>query len=227
MTRTKLIDRQLPDYTRGEEIFNMVSHITGGAFGIAALVLCVVYSVACGNLWGFASGMIYGISMIMLYTMSSIYHGLTGRLAKIVFQIIDHCTIFLLIAGTYTPILLTGIRESKPALAWTLFGIIWGGSVLGTVFTAIDLKKYKVFSMICYMTIGWCIVFALKPLLECYDMQFFAWILAGGVAYTLGTVLYGLGSKGYRYTHSVFHLFVILGSILQFVGIFKYCILVR
>lgn len=107
MKRTKLDDRLLPDYTRGEEIFNMVTHIVGAVFGIVALVLCIIFSCLHHNGYGLASGIVYGVSMILLYTMSSIYHGLSPNLkAKKVFQIMDHCSIFVLIAGTYTPVLL-------------------------------------------------------------------------------------------------------------------------
>lgn len=222
--RTRIRDRKLPIYTRGEEIFNMVSHIVGGAFGIVATVLCIVIAAKHRNTWGLASGAIYGFSMIMLYTMSSIYHGLIPETPKKIFQVLDHCTIYFLIAGTYTPILLTGLRAKYPVLAWVLFGIVWAGTALGITLTAIDLKKYRVFSMACYMTIGWCIIFAVKPLLTCYSWKFFVWLAVGGVIYTVGTTFLGLGSKGkHPYAHSVFHLFVIAGSVLQFVGIALYC----
>ena len=153
--RTKLKDRTLPNYTKGEEIANMVTHIIGGVIGIVALVLCVVFAAKNKNVYGIVSGSIFGAMMILLYTMSSIYHGLSPKLtAKKVFQIIDHCTIFLLIAGTYTPIVLCAVREYSPALGWTLFGVIWGFAILGIVLNSIDLTKYKTFSMICYLVMG-------------------------------------------------------------------------
>ena len=127
MHRVKLADRVLPTYTKGEEIFNMVSHIVGGALGIAALALCVIFSALHHNVYGIVSTSIYGVSLILLYTMSSIYHGLNpNRTAKKVFQIIDHCSIFILIAGTYTPFALCTLREYDTATGWTLFGIVWG-----------------------------------------------------------------------------------------------------
>ncbi len=219
--RTKLRDRVLPDYTKGEEIFNMVSHIVGGALGIAALVLCVVKCALKGNAWGVVSSSIYGASLIVLYTMSSVYHGLRPNMGKKVMQVIDHCTIYFLIGGTYTPILLTGIRPSHPGWAWTIFGIVWGLSIMATVFTAIDHYKYSRLSMICYIAIGWCIVIAAKPTIEAIGWTAIFWILGGGVSYTVGAVLYLLGKKkGKRYMHSVFHLFVLAGSILQFFAIF-------
>ena len=123
--RTKLSDRQLPPYSKGEEIFNMVSHIVGGALGIAALVLCVITAAKAGSAIGVVSSCIYGVTLIALYTMSSIYHGLRPGMAKKVMQVLDHCTIYFLIAGSYTPILLVAMRAKYPTLAWWLFGIIW------------------------------------------------------------------------------------------------------
>ena len=153
--RIKLADRILPKYTKGEEIFNMVSHIVAATCGIAALVLCIVFSAIKDNAYGVASGIVFGVTLLILYTMSSIFHGLNPKLkAKKVFQIIDHCSIFLLIAGSYTPFCLCTLREYNAALGWSVFGIIWGAAVLGVVFNSIDLKKYKVFSMICYFTMG-------------------------------------------------------------------------
>ena len=160
MKRTKLDDRVLPVYTKGEEIFNMVTHIVGGAMGIAALVLCIIF---CHDGYGLFSGIVYGISMILLYTMSAIYHGLSPKLkAKKIFQIMDHCSIFVLIAGTYTPVLLCSIREVDAKWAWILFAVIWIMTVIGITLNAIDIKKYQTFSMICYLVMGWCIIFKIN-----------------------------------------------------------------
>lgn len=224
MKRIKLRDRLLPDYTRGEEIFNMVSHIVGGGFGVIALVACLLKAALKGDGWDLAGALIYGCSMVVLYTMSSIYHGLKCEIAKKVFQIIDHCTIFILIAGTYTPIILSGMREKSPLVAWGVFAFVWGLSSLGVVLNAIDLKKYKVLSMVFYILIGWCIVFAGKEAIAAMTMDGFLWMLYGGISYTIGAIFYGVGGKkiGARYMHSVFHLFVVLGSILQFISIFFY-----
>lgn len=223
MTRTKLRDRRLPDYTVGEEIFNMISHIVGGGFGVVALALSVVFSAIKGNVWGVVGCAIYGASLIALYTMSSIYHGLKSGTAKKVMQILDHCTIYFLIAGTYTPILLCSIRPVSPGWAWGIFGAVWGCAALGIVLNAIDLKKYAVFSMICYIGMGWCIVLAAKVTLLAIPFEGLMFLLTGGIAYTVGAVLYGLG-RNHRWMHSIFHLFVLMGSILQFVCIFFYVI---
>ena len=166
MKRTGLKNRKLPDYTRGEEIFNMVSHIVGGAFGIVALVLCLITSILKGNPWSIVSSVVYGVSMVLLYTMSSVYHGLLPEMAKKVMQVLDHCTIYLLIAGTYTPIALCAIRPGYPAWGWALFGGVWAIAIVAIVFTAIDLKKYAVLSMICYIGMGWCVVLAADPVLK-------------------------------------------------------------
>ena len=155
MKRTKLIDRRLPDYTRGEEIFNMVSHIAGGGLGVAICALCIIKSFLNHNPYQITGSFIYGFSMVILYTVSSVYHGLKNETAKKVMQIIDHCSIFILISGTYTPIALGSLREYSAPLGWTIFGIVWGVSALGVTLNAIDLKKYNVFSVICYLVQGW------------------------------------------------------------------------
>ncbi len=223
MERTKLRDRVLPDYTRGEELFNMISHITGGGLGVVALTLCVIISAIHHNPWAVVGSAIYGASLIMLYAMSSIYHGLKHEFAKKVMQVLDHCTIYFLIAGTYTPILLCSIREQSPVAAWILFGVVWGFAALATTLTAIDLKKYAVFSMICYIGMGWCIVFASKIAIASIPFMGLVYLLAGGISYTVGAVLYGMG-RTMRYMHSVFHLFVVIGSLLHFICILFYVI---
>ena len=169
MKRVKLSDRILPTYTKGEEIFNMVSHIVGAACGVAATALCVIFAAVHHNIYGVISGAVYGATMILLYTMSSIYHGLKAdTTAKKVFQIIDHCTIFLLIAGSYTPFALCTIREYDTATGWWIFGIIWGLALIGITLNSIDLKRYKIFSMICYLAMGWCIIVKFNILCFCY-----------------------------------------------------------
>lgn len=223
MERTKLRDRQLPDYTVGEEIFNSVSHIIGAVFGVAALVICLVVSAQKGDVWAVVSSAIYGASLILLYTMSGVYHGLPSNTGKKVMQVIDHCTIYFLIGGSYTPVLLCSIRRVSPGWAWTIFGLVWGFAALATVFTAIDLKKYEKLSMSCYLGMGWCIVMAAKPTFEAIELKGIIWLLAGGVSYTLGAVLYGLG-KNHRYMHSVFHIFCVAGSVMHFICILNYVI---
>ncbi len=222
MTRTKLKDRKLPKYSKGEEIFNMTSHIVGASLGIIALVLCVVFAAIHRNTYGIVSGIIYGITMIILYTMSSIYHGLNPeKMSKKVFQVLDHCSIFLLIAGSYTPFMLCKFREYNTALGWWMFGIIWGIAILGIVLNSIDIKKYNVFSMICYLGMGWCIIFKANLLPELLGIPGLSLLVTGGIAYSLGAILYGLG-RTHKWMHSIFHLFILLGSILHFLCILLY-----
>lgn len=223
MARTRLRDRVLPSYTKGEEIFNMVSHIVGGALGITATVLCVVFAAIHHNVYGVVSGAIFGAMMIILYTMSSIYHGLRPNMAKKVFQIFDHCSIFLLIAGTYTPFALCVLRQHSVALGWSIFGVIWGLAALGIILKSIDIKMFEVISLILYVGMGWCIVFTAKIVLNIIGTTGFALLLAGGVAYTIGAVMYCFTSK-LRYIHSIFHIFVVIGSLLHFLCILLFVI---
>lgn len=220
MKRTKLRDRLLPTYSSGEECMNMVTHIVGGAFAVIALILCLWKSVPNGFL-PIVTSCVYGVSMITLYTMSSIYHGLHTGTGKKVLQILDHCTIYSLIAGTYTPIVLCAIAPKYPVIGWGLFAAEWILAFTAGVLTAIDLRKYRVFSMICYIGMGWGIIFFLPQTLDVLTLPGFLLLLAGGIAYTIGAVLFGLG-KRIKWMHSVFHVFVILGSILQFLTIILY-----
>ncbi len=214
----------IPDYTKGEEIFNMVTHIVGGAFAIAIATLCIIFAAIKHNVYGVISGAIFGAMMIILYTMSSVYHGLSPKLkAKRVFRVLDHCTIFFLIAGTYTPFALCTLREHNTALGWVYFGVVWGLAALGITFTAINLEKYKVFSMILYLAIGWIIAPVLPILIKSIGKGGVIFLLLGGISYTIGAVLYGVGKKK-RYMHSVFHIFIVIGSLMHFFCIFFYVI---
>lgn len=220
--RTKLSDRILPNYSKGEEIFNMTTHIVGAALGIVTTVLCVIFAALNKNIYGVISGAIFGFTMILLYTMSSIYHGLKPDLkAKKVFQIIDHCSIFLLIAGTYTPFALCTLRGYDVATGWIIFGVIWAMAILGIALNAIDIKKYKVFSMICYLVMGWCIIVKINLLPALLGMKGIILLVAGGISYTIGAILYGVGKK-VKYMHSVFHIFIVIGSLLHFLCILFY-----
>lgn len=222
MKRIKLKDRELPTYTKGEEIFNMTSHIVGGALGIVATVLCIIFAAVHGNGYGVVSGAIYGVTMILLYTMSSIYHGLNPESkAKRVFQILDHCSIFLLIAGSYTPFALCSIRENDVAAGWIIFGVIWLLAIIGIILNSIDLKRYRVFSMICYLAMGWCIIVKASLLPQILGTTGLILLVSGGIAYTVGAIFYGFGKKC-KYMHSIFHLFILLGSLLQFLCILLY-----
>lgn len=214
MSRTPLNKRTLPDYTKGEEIANMVTHTVGGGIGIIITVLSILIAVYHKNIYGLVSVCIYGFSLVSLFCVSSVYHGLNRNYGKKVMQVIDHCTIYFLIAGTYTPILLSAIRPVSPVCAWLVFGIEWGIAAIGVTFSAIDVKKYRVFSMICYIGMGWCIISVLKITVAAITLNGFLWLLAGGIFYTVGAALYVIGAKK-KYFHTVFHIFVDIGAVLQ------------
>lgn len=221
--RTPLAERTLPNYSIGEERFNMISHIVGGALGAVALLLCVIKAAGQGDGYSIAAAIVYGITTILLYTMSSVYHGLPHGMAKKVMQVLDHCAIYLLIAGTYTPVALGALRRESPLLGWIVFGVIWGLAAMATVFTAIDLKKYQLFSMICYIGMGWGVVLVWKQVLAALTFNGFVWLLIGGVMYTIGAALYAAGKRK-KYMHNVFHVFVLLGSIAHFFAVYLYAL---
>lgn len=221
MTRTKLCDRILPDYTKGEELFNSLSHFAGAVFGFVALLTCLFTSIGKRDIWGITASSIYGTSLILLYTMSGLYHSFPKGMVKKVLQVIDHCTIYILIAGTYTPVMLCAVRKISPFWTWTILMLVWGCAIIAGIFTAIDLKKYAKLSMICYLGMGWCVILAMKPTLQSIPLDGILWLVLGGISYTVGAVFYGIGKK-HRYVHSVFHLFVVAGSILQYISILSY-----
>ena len=223
MKRTPLSARRLPDYSKGEEIMNMVTHIVGGALGILALILCVVRAALRDNLYGIITSAIYGTTMITMFTISSVYHGLKPNIGKKVMQVIDHCTIYFLIAGTYTVVVLSAIRPVYPTLGWGLFAFEWCIALAAATLTAIDLKKYSVLSMICYIGMGWAVIPFWKQTLEVMTLPGFWLLLLGGIAYTVGSILFGLG-RTRKWMHSIFHIFVVLGALLQFVSIFLYAV---
>ncbi len=219
MKRIKIRDRQLPQYSKGEEAMNMITHVVGGGLAVVMAALCIVKAALGGDWLSILGCGIYGVSMILLYTMSSVYHGLYAGTGKKVMQVLDHCTIYLLISGTYTPILMAGLRPNAPALCWGLMAFEWGLTALAVTLTAIDLKKYNVFSMICYIGMGWAILPFAPQVMEVVGTAGFGFLLAGGISYTVGAILYGLGKRK-KWMHSVFHILVVLGSVLQFVSIY-------
>ena len=220
MTRTKLSDRRLPNYTRGEELFNTLTHALGVLLGILALILCCIKA---DDGFSMVASVIYGISMTAVFTISSVYHGMRPSYAKKVLQVIDQCTIYGLIAGSYTAIVLSALRPVYPALAWGLFGFEWALTALAVTLTAIDLKKYGVFSMICYIGMGWAVIPFWRQVLEVLTMPGFLLLLSGGIAYTVGSILYGLGKRR-KWMHGIFHIFVDLGALLQFLAVWLYAL---
>ena len=223
LVHTKLADRPYPNYSRGEEQMNMITHIVGGIMGIAVLVFCVLAAASHHNTYGIVGSAVYGASMILLYTVSSVYHGLPLCMGKKVMQVIDHCTIYFLIAGTYTVIVLSAVRPVYPALGWGLFAFEWLMVLIAAGLTAIDLKAYSAFSMICYIGMGWAILPFAGVIRQVMTPAGFLLLLSGGIAYTIGAVLYGIGCRK-KWMHSVFHVFVVLGSLLQFLSVLLYAV---
>lgn len=219
MKRTKLKDRILPTYSKGEEVFNMTTHIVGGGLGVIQLIICIIVAAIHKSIFGIISSIIYGITIIALYTFSSIYHGLPPTFkSKKVFQVIDHCSIFLLIAGSYTPFCLCLFGKYDMRLGLILLGVIWTLATIGIVLNSIDLKKYKVLSMITYLIMGWCIIVKLKLLIQLLGIVGFILLLLGGIIYTIGALFYGIGKKK-KWMHSIFHLACVIGTLLQFLCI--------
>ena len=217
----KLKDKiDIPKYNICEELLSAISHGVGSLLSIAALVLCVVFSVMHHNIYAVVSSVIYGSCSIILYTMSTLYHSLKVNNAKRVFRILDHDSIFLLIAGTYTPYALVALPKK---IGWVVFGIIWSCAILGITLNSIDLKKYRKLSMVLYIIMGWMIIFTFKTLVASIDIVGIYLMLIAGMLYTIGLIFYGIGKKK-KYMHSIFHFFVLAASILFFFSIFLYVI---
>ncbi len=208
--RRDLCERMgLPRYSLGEEIFSSVSHGVSAIIAVGILALLLVFGGKTPVKT--ASVAIYGGTMVALYAISSIYHGLGLGRAKIIFRSLDHCTIFLLIAGTYTPITLVCIG-GRQGLSM-LIGV-WAAAVVGVILNAISVERFKVVSMVCYIAMGWVVVLCMGTLRQNLSVAGFWCLLLGGILYTVGAVLYGLG-KRVPYMHAVFHLFVLMGSVLH------------
>lgn len=225
----KLKNILLPIYSLGEELWNSISHGLGALFTLIAGPFLIVKAAFTGDPWKIVSVSIYVFSLLLLYTVSCIYHALKRNNGKKVFRILDHNMIFVLIAGTYTPYCLVSLREytwfsGVPGLlGFIIFGIVWGAAALGITMNSIDIKKYAKLSMSCYIGVGWCIVLAFIPLFNVIELNGVLLLLFGGISYTIGAILYGIGKK-HKYMHTVFHFFVLAGTILQFISIFLYVI---
>jgi hemolysin III len=217
--RTPLRERPFPDYTHREEMMNMLSHAVGVVCAIVMMVIAV--RASSGDPLKVACSIIYVATVLAAMLFSSIYHGLPKGMSKQVFRVIDHCDIFFTIAGTYTPITLIGIVPINPAMGWTIFAIEWGLAIIGATLNAIDLKRYSKFSMACYLGMGWCVIISLRDTILAMTLEGFLWIIGGGVAFTIGAVLYLIGKKK-RYRHFIFHVFVLIGIVTQFIGVWLY-----
>ena len=209
---------KIPKYTLGEELVNSISHGIGGGLAIAALVLCLIKA---SNAWSIVSVSLYGSFMIILYIISCIYHALSPKVkGKKVLRVIDHCNVFLMLAGTYMPICLSLLNGT---LGWIVFSIVWIITIVAIILNAINVDKYQVASVICHLLLGWGSLIIINPLAAACSKQALSLLIIGGLVYTIGSILYGLGRK-IPYMHSIFHFFVIAGSILHFFFIYLYCI---
>ncbi|MEA1883246.1 MAG: hemolysin III family protein [Thermotogota bacterium] len=212
--------KNMERFDKNEELFNSISHGSGVLFAITALVLISVFAGKTGDAWKIVSGVIYGISLVALFTASTLYHAFPKGKVKDVFEIMDHSAIFILIAGTYTPFTLVSLRGP---IGWTIFGIVWGLTFVGIVYKIFFVNKFVIFSTLIYIFMGWIIVFAMAPLAESLPSAGLFWLVLGGVLYTLGTPFYII--RKIPFHHGIWHLFVLGGSVSHFVTILFYVIL--
>ena len=209
-----------PRYSSGEEIANSVSHGVGIALSIAGLAVMVAFSALEGSAWRVVASSIFGATLVLTYSASTVYHAVPWGRAKRVCRILDHSAIFLLIAGTYTPFTLVNLRGPW---GWTLFALIWGLTILGIVLTATAMSRFRVITMVLYIAMGWLIAIAVKPMLSRVGAGGLWLLLLGGVAYTVGLAFYGWRRMPYH--HAVWHLFVLTGSVLHFFAVLFYVVL--
>ena len=216
---------KIPTYSLAEELINSISHGLGAIFGIVGLCMMLSKTIPTGDPFAIVSSIIYGVSLVILFTISCIYHSLAINRGKKVFRILDHDAIYILIAGTYAPYMLVGLRPHNVwnmgtgTLAYVMFAIVWACCIVGAVFNSINIHKYKKLSMACYLIAGWVVVGALVVLWNIITPAGVLLLLSGGIVYTIGAVLYAIGSKK-KYFHSIFHFFVLAGAILMFISVY-------
>lgn len=219
MKRIKLYERILPNYSIGEELLNAITHGLGIVLGFIVLIFCTSKTLGC--LYSFTGSLVYGLSMIILYTFSTLYHSFRPGVTKKVFQILDHCSIYVMIAGTYTPILLTVFVPTKPFIGWGLLIVQWSVSAIAITLNAIDLHCFRYFSYAAYLILGWVIAIVAPFALQIMHPCALWFLLLGGISYTIGAIAFVIGAKRHWF-HGIFHILVILGSFLQFVGIYLF-----
>ena len=218
-------DVKIPKYSLAEELLNAISHGIGALLGIIGLIFMLIKCVPTGDPFKIASSIVYGVSIIVLFTISCVYHSLGKNNGKRVMRILDHDVIYILISGTYTPYMLVALRPynvwglGEGVLAYTMFAFVWVCCIVGAVFNSIDIHKYRILSMICYLLSGWTVVTALFVLWNIITPAGVLLLLGGGISYTVGVVFYSLG-KNKKYFHTIFHVFVLLGAILMFISVY-------
>ena len=207
---------KIPKYSLSEELINSISHGLGGIFAIVALILMLVKS---NTSLEYVTISIFGTTMILLYIISCIYHALSPKLTgKKVLRVLDHCNVYLLVLGTYIPISLLGVSGT---LGWVLFGLVTTVTIIGIVLSSIAIDKFQIFEVICHLINGWSIIIAIKTLYLNISFMGVLFLILGGVMYSLGAILYGIGSKK-KYMHSIFHFFCLAGTIFHFIAIYIY-----
>ena len=205
------------NYSPLEEKINIISHAVGLILSIVALVLLVTRAILYGNVWHVVSFSIFGASLIILYAASTFYHSAEKPELRNRLKVFDHASIYALIAGTYTPFTLVTL---KGTIGWVIFGISWGLALTGIILKLFFTGKYNLISTIMYVLMGWVIVFAIKPLINNLPLDGLIWLIAGGISYTIGAILYSI--KKIKFNHAIFHMFVLFGSFCHFMSVFFY-----
>ncbi len=200
-------------YTKSEEIFNSVSHGIGALLSVAGMVVLIVLASRRGDIIGIVGFSIYGLTLLALYLSSTLYHSIVPVKAKRILRVFDHSTIYLLIAGSYTPVTLLAMDN---VWGWWIFGLAWGLAILGIALNLINFEKTKKFSLVLYILMGWMVVFAVKPMLASVPAGMLVMLLVGGLFYTGGVVFYA--AKRIPFNHGIWHLFVLAGSVSHYLG---------
>ena len=209
MTEAKTI------YTKGEEIFNSISHGVGTLLAVVGTTLLLTLSILKGDVWAVAGSALYGFSLIVMYTMSTLYHALPFPKVKKIFQVLDHASIYLLIAGTYTPIMLVSLRNSSRGML--ILAVVWTAAILGIIFNGIGVKHFRKVEWVLYLAMGWAVVWDFPAVAAAMGRQGLALLISGGLCYTIGVIFYKM--KSIRFMHGVWHLFVVSGSVLHYLCI--------
>ncbi len=204
-------------YSPREERINIISHAVGFVLSIVASVFLVMHAILHGDVWHIVSFSIFGVSLIVLYAASTLYHSAKKSKLRSRLKIFDHASIYVLIAGTYTPFTLVTLSGS---IGWVIFGISWGLALTGIILKFFFTGRYKLISTLMYIVMGWIIVFAIKPLIDNLPLEGLLWLIAGGISYTIGAILYSI--KKIKFNHAIFHIFVLIGSYCHFMSVFFY-----
>ncbi len=215
----------LPPYTRRQEWWNMLSHAFGVIFSLVGGIFLLIKASYTGDAWRIVTSAVFMFSLLVLYTISSVYHGLYRNNGKRVLRVLDHDMVFFLIMGTYTPYCLVTLREYSPGWGYSIWGIVMVLGIVGIVLNSCNIKKFFIFSMVDYLLMGWCVIISMYPLLMSLGWWMGTFLLLmGGVSYTVGAVLYAVGKKKSPWFHTVFHFFVLIGTILMFFSIYFYVV---